>query len=172
MRRLTEQPALAGLAPGVRWLESNRVRERRPVVCHCDFQPFNVLSENGRVSAVIDWANVAIGDAELDVASTVATLSTVPLDVPAPLRRIFQRLLSMLARRHARAYGKKYALDRQAIRYYQVFRSMAQLVWVADGVANRRASRGIFDSGRGVARLTAHIQALSRVEVRFDWARV
>ncbi|HUA35371.1 MAG TPA: phosphotransferase [Candidatus Binataceae bacterium] len=172
MRRLGAQAGLVGLTPGIRWLEANQLAERSPVICHCDFQPFNVLSEKGRVSAVLDWGNVTIAAAELDVASTVANMSAVPLSVPAPLQLIFGPLLRLLARRYAHAYRKMSALDMYAIRYYQVFRCMMQLVWVADGVANSRPSRGIFDSAQGVARLVARIRSLSGVEVRFDWKRV
>ena len=53
--RYVEQLGLTHLAPLVKWLNDNRPIERETLaVCHGDFQPFNVMMNDGKVSAVID----------------------------------------------------------------------------------------------------------------------
>jgi aminoglycoside phosphotransferase (APT) family kinase protein len=61
-----------------------RGRPRRRLL-HLDLHPFNVLIDTaGRISAVIDWANSAAGDPQLDRART---LSILTLDPSAMQRR-------------------------------------------------------------------------------------
>jgi aminoglycoside phosphotransferase (APT) family kinase protein len=51
---------------------------------HMDFHPFNVLVEERRTSAVIDWTNAHAGDPRADFARTVSILRLAPpLDDPA-----------------------------------------------------------------------------------------
>jgi aminoglycoside phosphotransferase (APT) family kinase protein len=168
LRDLTRQPALAGLVPGVAWLESHRVTDSRSAICHCDFQPFNILSENGQLTGVLDWGNVTIADPEIDVAATIANIMTVPLKVPAPFQALFRFLMNLSARHYYRSYCRLNVLDGDAVRYYQVFRCMVQLAWVADGVSNSRPSRGVFDSPEGIARLVAYVQHLTGLKLHFD----
>src|SRR5271156_6116500 len=71
LRDLVEQPALAGLRPGVAWLDAHRVPDSQPpVICHCDFQPFNILAENGRVIGVLDWEHLTLAGAAMDLGAT------------------------------------------------------------------------------------------------------
>jgi aminoglycoside phosphotransferase (APT) family kinase protein len=49
------------------------------VLLHLDYHPANVLVENGRVSAVLDWANARAGDRRADLARTAAILRFAPL---------------------------------------------------------------------------------------------
>jgi aminoglycoside phosphotransferase (APT) family kinase protein len=48
---------------------------------HLDLHPFNVLIQDGRVSAVLDWANAARGRPDLDRARTLAILTLDPAAV-------------------------------------------------------------------------------------------
>jgi aminoglycoside phosphotransferase (APT) family kinase protein len=50
------------------------------VLCHLDFQPFNVLAEDGEVTGIVDWSNARAGDPREDLAWT-----TVVLDLGAVL---------------------------------------------------------------------------------------
>jgi aminoglycoside phosphotransferase (APT) family kinase protein len=45
-----------------------------PVWLHGDLHPMNVLSKNGRLSAVIDWGDICAGDAATDLACVWALL--------------------------------------------------------------------------------------------------
>jgi aminoglycoside phosphotransferase (APT) family kinase protein len=60
---------------------------------HLDFHPMNVLVSDGRVSAVLDWANARIGDPRADLARTASILQFAPLDtgMPRPLESIVRR---------------------------------------------------------------------------------
>jgi hypothetical protein len=60
---------------------------------HLDFHPMNVLVADGRVSAVLDWANARIGDPRADLARTASILRFGPLDpsMPRPLESIVRR---------------------------------------------------------------------------------
>jgi Ser/Thr protein kinase RdoA (MazF antagonist) len=45
------------------------------VLCHLDFQPFNVLAADGRVTGIVDWANARVGDRCEDLAWTRVVLA-------------------------------------------------------------------------------------------------
>lgn len=57
----------------------DRTGSRRRLV-HLDLHPFNVLVDDaGKLSGVIDWANAAAGDPELDRARTLTILTLDPI---------------------------------------------------------------------------------------------
>ena len=63
------------------------------VLLHLDFHPMNVLVADGRVSAVLDWANAGIGDPRADLARTASILRFAPLapGMPRPLESMVRR---------------------------------------------------------------------------------
>ena len=65
--------------------------DQPPVLLHLDYHPLNVLVEDGRISAVLDWANARAGDPRADLARTLSILQLAPLppgfDVAAARRR-------------------------------------------------------------------------------------
>ncbi|MGO9454024.1 MAG: phosphotransferase [Candidatus Binataceae bacterium] len=169
LRGLVEQPALAGLKPGVAWLDSHRVPEsQHAVICHCDFQPFNILAEHGRVTGVLDWEHLTLAGAAMDLGATTANMATVPVGGPYPLRWLFRLLLNRAARQYYRGYCRLNPLDDGAVHYYQVFRCMVQLVGVADPISNSRPPRGAFGSPEGINGLIAHIRKLTGLQLHFD----
>jgi Ser/Thr protein kinase RdoA (MazF antagonist) len=59
--------------------ELRRVSDGPERLLHLDLHPFNVLvDDGGEVTAVIDWANAAAGDPELDRARTWSVLTLDP----------------------------------------------------------------------------------------------
>ena len=60
---------------------------------HLDYHPMNVLVADGRVSAVLDWANARVGDPRADLARTASILRFAPLDpaLPRPLESVARR---------------------------------------------------------------------------------
>lgn len=72
-------------------LETGLPAPARPAWLHLDYHPLNVLAEGGRVSAVLDWENVRLGDARADVARTLSILSVDP-GVWGAGREVRQRL--------------------------------------------------------------------------------
>lgn len=55
---------------------------RGAVLCHLDYQPFNVLADGRRVTAVVDWTNARHDDPRADLARTAVTLDLAPAIVP------------------------------------------------------------------------------------------
>jgi Ser/Thr protein kinase RdoA (MazF antagonist) len=53
------------------------------VLCHLDFQPYNILLDGGEISAVVDWGNAHLGDRRDDLAWTVVVLALAPDLLPA-----------------------------------------------------------------------------------------
>ncbi|MBW2115471.1 MAG: phosphotransferase [Deltaproteobacteria bacterium] len=53
------------------WLFENRPKEPETLsICHGDFHPMNILYEDGKVQAVLDWSGFMIGDPAMDVAAS------------------------------------------------------------------------------------------------------
>jgi aminoglycoside phosphotransferase (APT) family kinase protein len=167
IRLRSEQPALAGLQPAVRWLERKRPAEHQRVICHCDFQPFNILVEDSRLTGVLDWGNITIGDPALDLGFTLSGIAAVPIEVPSVLQPLFRAAMKAGGRRYLRSYRRLLPLDDATINYYQVFGCMSQLTWAADRLLQGRKA-GAFQSATGFARLISHIGSLTGLELRLD----
>ncbi len=160
---------LTGVKPALDWLVAHQPPAAVTAICHCDFHPLNILVEDGRITGVIDWGNVTLGDPALDVGSTIAAITTTPLGVPAWLRPIVRGLLFYaLWRYRRRVYGRLRSVDAAAVRYYRVFRSLWHLVGALRGARRGGALAGAH--GRPEARqlLVARIQALSGVRISVE----
>lgn len=57
---------------------------------HLDYHPLNVLTDEGRITGVIDWTNAACGDARLDVARTYGILR---IESPSAMRRTMRSFI-------------------------------------------------------------------------------
>jgi aminoglycoside phosphotransferase (APT) family kinase protein len=166
---IVEQCNLSGLAPGLAWLDSRRPPQPGEVtICHGDFHPLNILADKGRPTGVIDWANAVIAEPAMDVGSAIANISAVPLSLPRPLRVAAHAVIGAALRRYKRAYRELRPLDDQTVLYYEVFRAIAQLVWVGQARAAGRVRGGAFHSAAGVDNLIALIRKLSGVSLRLD----
>jgi aminoglycoside phosphotransferase (APT) family kinase protein len=165
--RAIDRLGLTGLQPGHDWLVAHRPPAPAVLsVCHGDFHPLNILADGDRVAGVIDWGNVMVGDAALDVASTVANLATVPIGAPALVRPLARGLVRYALWRYRRAYARRRALDEGAVRYYQVFRCFAHLVSAARDAGQAGPAAGAHQLPAARQRLIAHIRALSGIELR------
>jgi aminoglycoside phosphotransferase (APT) family kinase protein len=155
-----ENDGLSALMPAVSWLKANRPDDRgSAAICHGDFHPLNIMADGGIVTGVIDWANVAIAAPELDVASAVTNIATLPIKVPGAMRLPVRLLIAGLLRRYVGAYRHLRPLDTASLRYYQVFRAMVQLRPAAASVIGGRGGSGAFHSHAGIRNLVSHIQA-------------
>src|SRR5262245_2743836 len=144
LRTVVERHALAGLEPGLAWLEQHRPAPAQAAICHGDFHPLNILADNGKPTGVIDWPNVVIAEPAMDVGSAIANISAVPIGVPRALLVPAQAAIAVALRRYQRAYRARRPLDDQAVRYYQVYRAIAQLVPVGAARAAGRPGSGAF----------------------------
>jgi aminoglycoside phosphotransferase (APT) family kinase protein len=160
-----EQLSLAGLKPAVDWLNTHRPSAALPqAVCHGDFHPLNILAQDGKVTGVIDWVNIVVAPAEMDVGSAIANIATAPFGVPRALKFALRIVIARILLRYQRAYAARRALDGEAVKYFQVFRCVHQLTAVLRSRASGGHS-GTFDSAVGVNNLVRHIRAISGVTV-------
>jgi aminoglycoside phosphotransferase (APT) family kinase protein len=129
-------PALSGLRPVSRWLVEHRPAEdARPVICHGDFHPLNILAEAGRVTGVLDWPNAIIADGVYDVAATRTILACAPVELarlPAATRWLVRAARGTLVRRYVAGYRADAGLDARKLSYYEVAACMRALVRVAE----------------------------------------
>ena len=51
---------------------------RTPALLHLDYHPMNILVDDQRITAVLDWANVRAGDPRADLARTASILALAP----------------------------------------------------------------------------------------------
>ena len=161
-----EQFSLVGLKPAVDWLNTHRPSAAlRPAICHGDFHPLNILAQNGRVTGVIDWVNLVVAPADMDVGSAIANIATAPFGVPRGLRFALRIVITRILRRYQRTYARRRALDGDAVGYFQVFRCVYQLATVLRSRAAGGHQSGTFNSAVGVDNLVRHIRAISGVTV-------
>lgn len=108
------EPVLTDL---VCWLEANAPRTERLTLVHGAYRTGNLLIDDDRISAVLDWELQAIGDPMYDVAYVLSDLN-----------REGSELLSNLVprdefyRRYEAATG--FAIDEDACRYYRLLYAM------------------------------------------------
>jgi aminoglycoside phosphotransferase (APT) family kinase protein len=161
-----EQFSLVGLKPAVDWLNARRPSVALPsVICHGDFHPLNILAQNGEVTGVIDWVNIVVAPAEMDVGSAIANIATAPFGAPRALQFALRFVMARILLRYQRTYAQRRALDGDAVRYFQVFRCVHQLAAVLRSRAAGGQQSGTFDSAAGVSNLVRHIWAISGVTV-------
>jgi aminoglycoside phosphotransferase (APT) family kinase protein len=164
-----EQLSLAGLRPVTDWLNRRRPSAALPpAICHGDFHPLNILAHNGKVTGVIDWVNIVVAPAEMDVGSAIANIATAPFGVPRALQFALRIVIARILARYQRTYAARRALDIEAVNYFQVFRCVHQLTAVLRNRAAGGQSSGTFDSSAGVANLVRHIRTVSGVTVKVD----
>jgi aminoglycoside phosphotransferase (APT) family kinase protein len=165
LRAADEEFGLDGLRPAFDWLVEHRPkRSLSPVICHGDFQPLNVLADHGRLTGVIDWVKATIADPAFDYGAAMAILATVPIHVPAVLGRAMRAFMNNLARKHSSRCRTLPDGD-AALRYYQVFNCMVQMVTVGRNRAQGKMTHGVYNSPVGVANLIEHVHRLSGIRV-------
>jgi aminoglycoside phosphotransferase (APT) family kinase protein len=162
-----ETAGLSQLTPVLTWLQQNHPGEgQRVAICHGDFHPLNIMAASGKVTGVIDWANVIVAQPEMDVGSAIANITTVPLNVPAAMRPVLRMVIRSALGSYVRIYRQQRPLDDHALRYYQVFRAFAQLSWAAIAAHAGRTGSGAFASEAGMHSLIAFIDDRASVKVK------
>jgi aminoglycoside phosphotransferase (APT) family kinase protein len=167
--RRIQQAGLAGLADGMRWLLTRPPTGRSGrVICHGDFHPQNLLAEEGRVTAVLDWPNMVVAAPEYDVASTRVILTQTPVSlfpVPAPLRPVVAAARRILVARYLAVYRKLRPLDRTRLPYCEAAACMRGLVRAAEARVVEGAVPNPLDASSLGERLAARFARISGVPV-------
>jgi aminoglycoside phosphotransferase (APT) family kinase protein len=134
-RRIASR-SLHGLEKALDWLSAHRPAEAtRPVICHGDFHPQNILMDHGVVTGVIDWPNALAADPAWDVATTRIILGLVPLELsmlPAVARVLVRAARPLLLARYLAGYRRGRPIDGRALGYYEAAACMRQLIRVGD----------------------------------------
>ena len=166
LRTIVERYALTGVEPALGWLDQHRPSQAQAAICHGDFHPLNILADNDKPTGVIDWPNVVIAEPAMDVGSAIANISAVPIALPPPLRVAARAAIGAALRRYERAYRVRRPFDDGAVRYYQVYRAVAQLVPVGAARVAGRSGSGAFHSEAGAGNLITLIRKLSGISVQ------
>ena len=119
---------------GVRWLKRNCPVAPRVAIVHGDYRTGNFLEQGGRITAILDWELVHLGDPHEDLGW-----------VSLPVYRGGTAYIGRLAEPEwfYRRYGEQagFTVDMRSVRYYQAF---SQLKLAATHMAAARC----FEEGR------------------------
>ena len=111
--------------------------ERPPVWIHGDLDSRNLLAEEGRLSAVIDWGGLGVGDPACDVMVAWKILS-------ADTRDTFRGALSVDESTWARARGWALSQSLMALSYYTLETNPVLVLeaqrWLAEVLADHASS--------------------------------
>ena len=128
--------SLHGLRRSLDWLTAHRPAETaRPVICHGDFHPQNILMEDGVVTGVIDWPNALVADPAWDVATTRIILGLAPLELstlPAVARVLLSAARPLLLALYLAGYRRGRPIDSRVLAYYEAAACMRQLLRIGE----------------------------------------
>ena len=168
--RRIEARSIHGLRKALDWLTAHRPAETsRPVICHGDFHPQNILMEHGAVTGVIDWPNTLVADPAYDVATTRILLGLAPLELltlPAVARVLVRAARPLLLARYLTGYRRGRPIDGRVLGYYEAAACMRQLIRIGEqrliAAAAGRAP-GALDASSFGDRLCARFARISGV---------
>jgi aminoglycoside phosphotransferase (APT) family kinase protein len=113
------EPILTDL---IGWLEANAPRAEQLVLVHGAYRTGNLLVNDDRISAVLDWELQVIGDPMYDVAYVLSDLNREGTDL---LSNVVPR--DEFSRRYESATG--ITIDHDACRYYQLLYAMRSVAF-------------------------------------------
>ncbi len=121
---------LDGLRAGLSWLRSNRpVDPERLSICHGDFSGANILESGGRVTGIIDWNLVTVGDRAIDIGGQVAGAEMSAIGGPRAFQLVAIGGGQLIARSLQRAYRALAEVSDHGIRYYAAMRAFTELAY-------------------------------------------
>lgn len=131
---------------------AERVRVERPVLCHGDYHPLNVLSTraaSGWDHQIIDWTDAVIGDREFDVARTAGLMSLASIAAEAATERVVLRAAGPIMRStFLRSYRRRASLDPLRLRFWEaahIVKGVSQVRNLDRGGAHTAAAAGLDD---------------------------
>lgn len=167
-----EEHGLVGLRPGADWLFHHAPDDTaRRVICHGDFFANQVFGERGRYT-VLDWSDVLLAPAEIDVGTVECGIVTAPVDLPGPLEGLGSATQRWLARRFVAAYEALRPCDLDYRRFGQVLKGVRILSAMGarrcalSGTTPNSVAANPFDSPLGERRVIEYIDAAAGVRLR------
>jgi len=122
------------VGPAVDWLLEHRPSDpERLSVCHGDFHPFNVQYADGRVTGVLDWPGLTIGDPAFDVGNTMVLIMIAAGHLFGAEAGLGSIDWELMVRRYLQAYRSCRDLDGANLDFFRVRRCVAALVQGAEG---------------------------------------
>jgi len=118
------------LKPGLKWINENEPKVRNSAICHGDFHPFNILVDNGEISAVLDWSSARIGDLERDIASTKNILTTFGPSVVPEIDYV------SFTDEYLASYSERSHADLEKVQYYEAVHCINILESLEAGFVN------------------------------------
>ncbi|HJQ55610.1 MAG TPA: phosphotransferase [Vineibacter sp.] len=113
----------AAVARAAQWL-APRAPHTDQVICHGDLHGFNLLLDQGRVRAVLDWELAALAPREYDVARTETLFALMPGIGPPLLGGLIRRLGRRAARQFVNAYETQVRLDGDTLDFCRAFHAL------------------------------------------------
>ena len=105
LRLGAESAGRSDVAAALAQLSTRTPTSDRPVICHGDLHPFNVLADPDGLT-LLDWTGALVADPCFDIALTELLLANPPLPLPRPLAHVVRAVGTTLARRFVSAYRR------------------------------------------------------------------
>jgi aminoglycoside phosphotransferase (APT) family kinase protein len=162
--RRIDRAGLGGLSEGARWLVRNRpAPAQAEVICHGDFHPHNIMVEGGRLSGVIDWADVTLAEPTYDIAGLRVIALYADLGVPAWARGPTNMARRLMVSRYMSVYRSAAPLDTRNLPYYEGIRLLSALAFTGE---DRPQAGNPWNAPHIKARLVREFERVSGVRVR------
>jgi len=164
LHRRIARDGLTALLPAADWLVGNvPAPVQAEVVCHSDFHPLNIMMEDGRITGVIDWANVVLGEPAYDVAALRTIAFYVDLGVPAWARVTMDLVRRLMVRRYMSLYLAAAPLETRNLAYYEAIRILSALTFAGE---QRSQAANPWNAAHTVKRLVDELERISGRRVR------
>ena len=159
-----ERAGLAGLMPGIRWLEANLPPPAQPeVVCHGDFHPLNIMVDDGRLTGVIDWPQAIAAEPAYDVASSCVLMRFGDMGLRPPLRWLADAARIVPRRRYMAFYRALRPLETGNMPYFEGLRVLSALIYAGE---RPRGPGNPWSAPHTLAALYRHFEKVSSLRVR------
>ncbi|HLG48523.1 MAG TPA: phosphotransferase [Reyranella sp.] len=164
LRRRIVRDGLDALLPAADWLLGHiPAPVQAEVICHGDFHPLNIMMEGGRVSGVIDWANVVICEPAYDIAALRTIGLYVDLGLPAWARDASNLARRLMVGRYMTLYRATAPLETRNLAYYEAIRILSALIFAGEP---RSQPANPWNAPHTVKRLVGAFERTTGIRVR------
>jgi aminoglycoside phosphotransferase (APT) family kinase protein len=162
--RRIDRAGLGGLSEGARWLTRNRpAPAQAEVICHGDFHPHNIMVEGGKLSGVIDWADVTLAEPTHDIAGLRVIALYADQGVPRWARPPTDLARRLMVARYMSVYRAAAPLDTRNLPYYEAIRILSALAFTGE---DRPQVGNPWNAPQTKARLIRQFERVSGVRLR------